>query len=63
MNIRIYDNGNRIAYDINWTTFKITTKIPIRSKRLRIVVYADMKYIKDNVYNKKYLDERFSDKR
>lgn len=63
MNIRIYDNGNRIAYDINWATFKITTKVPVRNKRLQIVVYADMKYIKDNVYNKKYLDERFSDKR
>ena len=61
MNIKLYNNGNNISYNIDWNTFKIHTNVPIYNHNVQIVLYTDMEYVKSVVYNQENFNNRISE--
>ena len=61
MNIKLYNNGNNISYNIDWNTFKIHTNVPIYNHNVQIVLYTDMEYVKSVVFNQENFNNRISE--
>ena len=61
MNIKLYNNGNNISYNIDWNTFKIHTNVPIYNHNVQIVLYTDMEYVKSVVFNQENFNNRITE--
>lgn len=60
MNIKLYNNGKEIKYDIDWNTFTIKLLEKITVHVVQISVYTDLEYVKSVIYNEENYKNRIS---
>lgn len=61
MNMKFYNNGKELKYDIDWNTFKVNILDKIEHHVIQIAVYTDLDYVKSVLYNKENFKNRFTD--
>lgn len=60
MNIKLYNNGKELKYNINWSTFTIHILDSIEFNTIHISVYTDVEYIRSIIYNEENFDKRIT---
>lgn len=56
--VRFFNNSEEIKFDIDWNTFKATSRVPLKSRRSFISIYADLEYINNQSESIKALSNK-----
>jgi hypothetical protein len=57
LDFKLFNNGEEVFYDMDWSDMILTTKEPVRTEVTNIIVYADLKYMNETLIEIKKLYE------